>query len=280
MGMPSLTPLPVDGNPAKIKWLLMVSSGNQDAATGMQYFVGDFDGKTFKNDYPADNKLFVDYGPTFYAAIPYNHLPGNRQTMLGWLMPFKTETWPWRGQMSIARDLLLKQTDGGVKLYQQPSAVLYTALDKLPAAKKMVKQSLTVDNKAVPLHTSRQFNGNANWIEAEFTVGAAEETGFKLAQKNGSGTVVGYNTQRNELYVSQEENGQLTGPLQKLTVQPVDGKIKLQVLLDKSSLEVFVNGGEYVLTTLIFPDKDATGLAVYAKGKAQVNTLKVWDLMP
>ena len=53
----------------------MVSSGNQDAETGMQYFIGDFDGKTFTNNHGADNKMFVDYGSTYYAAIPWNNLP-------------------------------------------------------------------------------------------------------------------------------------------------------------------------------------------------------------
>jgi levanase/fructan beta-fructosidase len=67
---PSLTPMHVDGDPSKIKWLLMVSSGNQNAVTGMQYFIGDFDGKTFTNNYSSGNKMFVDYGSTFMQPFP------------------------------------------------------------------------------------------------------------------------------------------------------------------------------------------------------------------
>ena len=121
---PSLTPLPVDGNPSKIKWLLMVSSGNQNAEIGMQYFIGDFDGKSFTNNYPSGNKMFVDYGSTYYAAIPWNNLPGNQKTMIAWLHPTNTETYPWRGQMSIPRDLILKTTPDGIKLFQQPSSIV------------------------------------------------------------------------------------------------------------------------------------------------------------
>ncbi|SFD24457.1 levanase [Chitinophaga sp. CF118] len=271
---PSLTPIFVDGDPAKKKWLLMVSSGNQDAATGMQYFVGDFDGKTFKNDNPADKQLFVDYGRTFYAAIPYNNLPDNRQTMLGWLMPFETGTYPWRGQMSIPRDLLLKSTPKGIRLYQQPSEVLYASLDKLPAANKLLKKNITI-SKELTLGTAKSFNTNTNWIDATFTPGTAQSFGFKVAQdKNGNEVTVGYDIQRNELFIREKGKGDTIS----LPVRSSD-KVRLQILFDKSSLEVFVNGGETVFTTLLFPEKEATGLAVFAEGgNVQLDSLKVWNL--
>jgi levanase/fructan beta-fructosidase len=64
----------------------------------------------------------------------------------------------------------------------------------------------------------------------------------------------------------------------KLTVKPSNGQVRLQVLFDKSSLEVFVNGGERVLTTLIFPGEKATGCSVFAKdGKVKVD-MKAWDM--
>jgi levanase/fructan beta-fructosidase len=271
---PSLTPISLDGDPAKKKWLLMVSSGNPDATTGMQYFTGNFDGKTFTNDNAADQQLFVDYGKTFYAAIPYNHLPENRQTMIGWLVPFETATSPWRGQMSIPRDLLLKTTSTGIRLFQQPSVVLNTYLDKLPASKKLVQKEITLDNKELPLNGKRYFNTNTNWIDVTFTPGTAQDFGLKIAQqKDGSAVVIGYNTQRGELYIKAGND------VQHMSVQPVNNKIRMQVLFDRSSVEVFVNDGEKVLTTLIFPDKDATGFSVFAEGgSVQLNTLKAWDL--
>lgn len=271
---PSLTPLYVDGDPAKKKWLLMISSGNPDGATGMQYFTGDFDGSTFINDNPDTTKLFVDYGRTFYAAIPYNHLPDNKQTMIGWLMPFETPTWPWRGQMSIPRDLSLRTTAAGIRLFQQPAAAINAYLDKLPATKKMREQSIVLNNKEQSLSSEHRFNTNTNWIDATFTTNTATDFGLKIAaQKNGTAVVIGYNTRRHELYIT---DGKATDGM---TVQPAKNKIRLQVLLDRSSVEVFVNDGEKVLTTLVFPDKDATGLSVFAEnGKVQLDTLKVWSL--
>lgn len=278
---PSLTPIYVDGDKTKKKWLLMTSSGNPDAATGMQYFTGDFDGTKFTNDNPADTKLFVDYGKTFYAAIPYNNLPNNGKMMIGWLMPFETATYPWRGQMSIPRDLLLKTTPAGIRLYQQPAAVLSKSLDKLPAASKLSQSDIALNNEEKTLSTGRTFNTNATWVDVTFTPGTAADFGLKLAQqKSGSTeTVLGYNTQRNELYIANMQNGTVKGDIEKVPVQLQDGRLRLQVLFDKSSLEVFVNGGAQVITTLLFPDPSATGLALFAKdGDVKVQELKAWDL--
>ena len=282
---PSLTPLPVDGNPAKIKWLLMVSSGNQNAETGMQYFIGDFDGKSFTNNYPPDNKMFVDYGSTYYAAIPWNNLPDNQHIMIGWLVPAKTETYPWRGQMSIPRDLILKTTPDGIRLFQQPPSIVRNALLKLPPDKIMMKENLEVNNQEITLNTQTAFNANANWIAAEFTLGTANEFGFKIAeQKNSNGsvtdeTVIGYNAKSNELYIAHNVNGLITGIKQTLTLKPSNNKIKLELLFDKSSLEVFANDGEKVITTLIFPDKDAIQFSLFSKdGNVKVDALKIWDL--
>jgi fructan beta-fructosidase len=270
---PSLTPLYVDGDRAKKKWLLMISSGNPNAATGMQYFIGDFDGKTFTNNNAATTQLFVDEGKTFYAAIPYNHLPDNRQTMIGWLMPFETATSPWRGQMSIPRDLSLKKTATGIRLFQQPSAVLDASLRKLPASRKWEQKTVTLDSKELPLNNGLRFNTNTNWIDATFTPGTASDFGLKIAQqKNGNSVVIGYNVARNELYIQDGKD------VQQLKVAPVNNQIRLQVLFDKSSVEVFVNNGEKVITTLVFPDKQATGCAVFAEnGRVRLDNLKVWD---
>ena len=282
---PSLTPLPVEGNPVKTKWLLMVSSGNQDSKTGMQYFIGDFDGQKFTNNYSPDNKMFVDYGSTYYAAIPWNNLPDNNHTMIGWLVPGKIKTSPWTGQMSIPRDLILKQTPEGIRLFQQPAAVISNALSKLPANRKIIKKNIEVNNGEIPLNTQAAFNANANWIEAEFTEGSATDFGFKVAQqKDASGkvtdeTIIGYNSKSKEIYISHNADGNVSEKLHSANINPLNNKIKLKVLLDKSSLEVFANDGEKVITTLIFPDKNATQFSLFAAGgNVKADALKMWDL--
>jgi fructan beta-fructosidase len=91
---PALMPVPIQNEPGKAKWVLFISAGHpQKDYVGMQYFVGDFDGKTFKLD-PANPKPIapavsnvVDWGKDYYAAIQFNDLPAGQTgpLMIGWL---------------------------------------------------------------------------------------------------------------------------------------------------------------------------------------------------
>jgi fructan beta-fructosidase len=55
--------------------------------------------------------------------------------------------------------------------------------------------------------------------------------------------------------------------------------IRLQILFDKSSLEVFFGNGEKVISSYIFPNPEARGIsAVCKKGEAKIETLNIWDL--
>jgi fructan beta-fructosidase len=293
---PSLTPLPVDGDTSRMKWLLMVSSGNPDAATGMQYLVGDFDGKTFTNSYPADNKQFVDYGSTYYAAIPWNNLPPGQHMMLGWLTPTATVTYPWTGQMSIPRDISLRTTADGIKLFQAPASVISRSLERLSRGRVVEKKDLHLTDKEMDLGSEAGASGgapsgragggnagsggNAYWIKAELKVGATGETGFRIARKKdasgkvSSETSIVYDATSHQLVVEGENKTN-----QHMTLRAPDGVLRLQILFDKSSLEIFADDGEKVLTTMLYPDAGADGLSLFASGAGVwVKDLKIWNL--
>ena len=64
-----------------------------------------------------------------------------------------------------------------------------------------------------------------------------------------------------------------------MNVRSTGGKIKLEILLDKSSLEVFVNDGEKVLTTYIYPGKNSDLLSAFSfGGQTLIKSLKIWDM--
>ncbi len=56
-----------------------------------------------------------------------------------------------------------------------------------------------------------------------------------------------------------------------------DGKLKLRVILDRFSAEVFVNDGEQVLTITFYTDLSADGISFYVDGKAVMDVVK-YDL--
>jgi fructan beta-fructosidase len=280
---PSILPLMVNNNPEKIKWVLFVSAGGGNGPF-IQYYVGDFDGVTFKNDNPEDKVLTVDYGDAFYAAIAWRDAPQNKKILMGWLQNGKPETYPWKGQMAIPHDLSLRTTPAGLVLVQKPSSVISNSLAKYAGGNVLVKNNLVLNNTKVELSTPTRFNENADWIDAEFNIKEAKKVGFNIAQNKSAGkkVVVGYDVAKQELFVDCSETEKDNKPAQHLIqtapIQAINGMVKIQVLLDKSSLEVFGNDGEKVISTMIYPGKDDTGVSVFAEGGAVLKNLKLYDL--
>jgi levanase/fructan beta-fructosidase len=276
---PSLLPLVVDGNPSNIKWVLFVSSGGEHGPL-IQYFVGDFDGTTFKSINDNSKVLKVDYGDAFYAAIAWRDAPQNKKILLGWLQNGRQETYPWKGQMSIPHDLSLKTTDDGLVLNQLPSVFVTKALPKYAQGKVVEKKNVTINGSDLKL----QGDGNAYWIDAEFDIKNAKRVGFKVVEKAGTDkkVVVGYDAEKQQLFVdctgSEKNNKSPENLVQTAPMKAVNGIVKIKVLVDRSSLEVFGNDGEKVISTMVYPDKDATGLSVFADGEAMIKSLKMWDL--
>src|SRR5699024_6423880 len=106
------------------KWILIVNinPGGPAGGSATQYFVGKFDGK----DFIPDDTLtrWLDYGADEYAGVTWSNT-GNRTIFLGWLNNWqyadKIPTDPWRGAMTLPRELrLVKGEDGRLKVASTP----------------------------------------------------------------------------------------------------------------------------------------------------------------
>lgn len=298
---PFLIQLPVKGEPGRQKWVLATSAGGPLRGPFMQYFVGDFDGREFRNDNPPDTVLTLDYGDCFYAAIPWNGLPDEQKTFIGWMVPGSAATSPWKGQMSVPRDLALQETGMGLRLVQEPAGVFGENLKKSSREDAFQINGLALDNKELTLgdgqtpgsrgvggsgHVPR---GNAYWLEATFRLKGARSVGLRLAGggdpagKMPAGAEIGYDESTHELYVNRVDvpKGWIRKDKLRQTMMLPAGtdSISLQVFLDKSSLEVFVNQGQYVLSTYIYPDERADRISVFASGGAALlPSLTIRDL--
>lgn len=121
---PDLFQLPVDGGP-DTAWVLVVSigAGGPSGGSGTQYFVGDFDGRTF-TPLPGETGRWLDVGPDHYAAVSFDNT-GDRRIMIGWASNWAyahaTPTPTWRSSMSLAREVTLHRTaSGSPVLHQHP----------------------------------------------------------------------------------------------------------------------------------------------------------------
>jgi levanase/fructan beta-fructosidase len=184
--------------------------------------------------------------------------------------------------MSIPRDLSLRTTAEGIRLFQSPTSVIRDSLSSNSQGAPLVKTNSRLKG-AMSLSDQGHFDKNAYWIEAEIALEKAVRTGFRIAagQDGSAGIDVGYDAEKQQVYVdcSQLERDNKDSHNLVLTAPALlkNGAIRLYILMDKSSLEVFTQDGEHVISTMIYPGKDANRLSIYSSGEALIKTLKVWN---
>jgi fructan beta-fructosidase len=266
---PDLFELPVEGTKEK-KWVLTVSIGNNAATKGStaQYFVGSFDGTTFKNENKPSDVLWTDYGKDFYAAVSFSDIPAKdgRRIWLGWMSnwryPFAMPSGTWKGNMSIPRELRLRKVEGqGLRLIQEPIKEL-----QLLRGKEVSLSQQPLDAGFNPL---ADIKGTSYELETELTVEPNAKFAFHLRQGGGQATRVSYDAKTGQLTVDRTQSGATSfekGFAESMSapVRLNNKKLKLRFFVDASSLEVFVGDGETVLSNLIFPDPTSSGLELTA----------------
>ena len=108
----------INGNP---KWVLIISisKGSPAGGSGIQYFVGDFDGKNFHWEETIGTK-WLDYGPDNYAGSTWFNEPDNDKLYIGWMSNWtyanNVPTDPWRGSMTLPRKLQLFDNGSGFEV--------------------------------------------------------------------------------------------------------------------------------------------------------------------
>lgn len=281
---PDLFELPIEGRPGETRWVLEVDMGSHAVAggSGGEYFVGDFDGQRFHCDDAKQASKWVDYGRDFYAPVSWSDVPAKdgRRIWIGWMNNWETSqlpTRPWRSAMSIPRSLSLRPTPQGLVLIQTPVKELEKLRQGDPIERLDWKLPMGVTS--IP-----ELRGPMWEIKAEFDVGTATEFGFELRSGDGEKTVVGYRVDEEELFVDRTDAGQddfhpaFAGRhAGKLTSD--QGRVRVHIFVDTSSVEVFGDDGAVVITDRIFPRPNSVETTVYSLGgRAQLRRLTAWSL--
>jgi fructan beta-fructosidase len=281
---PDLFPLMVDGNPDHVKWVMLVSIGDNPhhkEGSRTQYFVGDFDGKTFINNYDGDTILWLDHGRDNYAGVSWYDIPekDGRRIYLGWMNNWRyanqvpTET--WRGAMTLPRELNLITTADGVQLIQEPISEI-NGIRKEP----QVYKAIVLTEKGYSIDVDHEL------MEVNLAVTFEDAQEFKLVIQHSSDekTSVRYNRITGMLSVDRTQSGNsgfsdsFSG-ISECLVELMDDRLILQLFLDASSLEVFAQEGRRALTNLIFPRKTNHTISLTTRGGgAQVEELSVTEL--
>jgi fructan beta-fructosidase len=289
---PDLFPLTVAG---ETKWVLIVNigSGAPAGGSGTQYFVGTFDGKQFTLDpsYPKQKPgqtrapaLWLDHSPDFYAAVTWSDIPrrDGRRIVLGWMSNWQyandVPTSPWRSAMTVPRELSLRPTAEGLRLVQKP----VTELEKLRGPLHRFKGGTVEEANAWIKRTG--IGSGPQEMVIEFAPAAKGTAGVKLFKDDKEETIIRVEREHGRIAVDRTRSGNVAfhpkfPGVSSAPITRADGRVKLHVFVDACSVEVFVNDGEQVLTSLVFPSRTGSAVELFGPNEAAtVTAFDVWTL--
>jgi fructan beta-fructosidase len=283
---PDLFELPVNGSPRDKRWVLIVNRnpGAPAGGTGVRYFVGTFDGAQFADERQDSKELWADYGKDFYATNSFSDIPATdgRRIWIGWISNWQyanaEPTVTWRGAQSLPRVLSLKKFSDGLQLVQSP----IVETQQLRVQRQFQAASLSVRETNRRMKEAN-LKGEILEIEAELAPEGTKEIGLRLREGVGEETLVGISSEKNEVFIDRTKSGEVsfasTFPGRHSATLRQSSKVRLHIFLDRSSVEVFVNDGEVVLTDRIYPSPGSDGVELYTDSdRGRVLSLSVWRL--
>ena len=261
---------PLDG-----KQVLFVSPQDM-LPEGFEYHNGNgtvcLTGRMDGNRFVEEHNQAIDYGIDFYA--PQTILtPDGRRVMIGWMQNWDTckttgyEERPWFGQMSLPRELFLKNG----RLYQQPIRELSQY------------RSGQVEYRDVLLDGEKRLEGiEGRVIELDIRLRSADPGTpyqkfiMKFARDEKYYSVLSYRPYESWLQIDRKFSGSRRAYIhqRRCLVSDRQGEIRLHVILDRFSVEVFINDGEQVMTATILTGSDAKEISFEADGKVAMDITK------
>ena len=255
------------------KWVLLTSPQDM-LPSGFEYhngngtlcLIGSYDEE--KKNFIEETDHAVDYGIDFYA--PQTVLtPDGRRVMIGWMQNWdtvaqhRTVKMKWYGQMSLPRELHVR--DG--RLYQWP----VRELESCRCRETEFGDEAFSGEKSFPGVSGRMADLE---LEIRPADGAQIYRSFsiQLAQNAEYHTTLSFHPSENILKIDRKYSGSRRAIIhqRRAQIRSEQGALKLRIVLDSYSMEVFVNDGEQVLTATIFTDLAADGIVFSASGEIQL----------
>ena len=256
---------------------VILTSPQEMAPVGLEFhtgsgtlcLIGDCDADGFHRQYAQA----IDYGLDFYAPQTLLTLDG-RRIMIAWMQNWDTvgakpAQCRWFGQMTLPRELSVK--DG--RLYQNPVRELEEY------------RGQRVVHRNIPVSRETNLPGVQGRV-LDMTVTVRPTGGelyrwfrIRVAKDGEHETIIRYRPSDGTLKIDRTRSGLPYDIVhtRSFLVRPRNGEIKLRIILDRFSLEVFVNDGEQAATAVIYTRQQANVISFEAGGQALVDVEK-YDL--
>lgn len=282
---PDLLELPVDGDPANKKWVLLlnINPGGVFGGSATQYFTGHFDGKTFTCESTPSTVKWMDWGKDHYATITWSNTPANRPVAIAWMSNWEyanqVPTNQYRSANSVPREIGLYASGNEYYLINHP-------IEELKQLRSGVTEHQAVVSdryKPYSIDPILENNNGAFELEITFRNESAEVFGLTLFNEKGENAMLYYDLSEKRFYMDRTKSGmvEFSKSFPAVTYAPIDREshYTLRVFVDRSSIECFSGDGKFVMTNLVFPEEPYNRLNFYTKGgRVDIESLKIYRL--
>jgi len=265
---PDLFPIKINGTD-KTKWVLIVSinPAAPNGGSGTQYFIGDFDGNKFTLDVDFNTQLqtqkaaWLDFGRDNYAGVTWSNIPkeDGRKLFIGWMSNWEyardvpTET--WRSAMTVSRELKLKKMGDKYVLVSNPITELYKFVSKT-----IIKDTLVVE-KQKTIISRNEVDLSRLSVELEINNLTENKYTFLFHNKFGDSLSFGLDNIEKNYFVNRQKSGKVdfsdkfANIISEAKKISPSNTLRVRALIDKTSIEVFYNEGETIMTEIFFPNE-------------------------
>lgn len=275
---PDLFPVKVKDS-EEYKWALLVSinPSGPNGGSATQYFIGDFDGHEFTIDDKFSKQLdenksvWLDYGRDNYAGVTWSNISDTdgRKLFIGWMSNWDyardVPTYKWRSTMTVPRELNLIKKNNEYILKSIPVKELNDF-----KSKTIEKDSIEPEELSKVIETAEI---DFNKLNLEFNFKNLKENKYQIIFNNGNGDslIIGLNNNSKTIYLDRTKSGKVdfsekfAPNISKVKLSDMINDAKFQILLDKTSVELFVNDGEIVMTELFFPNNPLDQISIISE---------------
>lgn len=242
---PELFELPVDGDKNHTKWVMYGATGT--------YMLGSFDGKVFT---PEAGKYCYTTG-SIYAAQTFTNIPASdgRRIQIGWGR-ISHPGMPFNGMMMLPTELTLRTTKDGIRLVNVP-------VKEVESLCKPLRSWKSLSSDEANRHLKEFYDADCLRIKTTIKLSHATDAGFNLFGQR----MIGYDMNSNTL------NGRFYSPQ-----DPTSMELSADIYIDRTSIEVFIDGGLYSYSMERRPDTNNKEGLHFWGNRIEVKDLQVFSV--
>lgn len=290
---PDFFPIQVK-NSNETKWVLIQSlnPGAYNGGSGTQYFVGDFDGTNFtpvvgQKNLEANHTYWLDFGKDNYAGVTWasTNMKEDRKLFIGWMSNWqyaeKVPTTKWRSSMTFPRELtLIKKEDSTYRLFSEPA----NQIDKISKQEGEESKVKSAENTLL-LADDSKLEMDKLRVKLKIPISENETYTFKLTNLKGDILEFGFHSTDSTLFIDRSRSGivdfsnHFADKVSKAPRTSDDDLLEVEILLDKTSIELFYDEGETVMTEIFFPNSPMTQLElITSEDNFTIEDLNIYQL--